>query len=476
MRGKPTLPSRGMDRHQSCLLRLLRVLFLAGIALRVGTYGVSTIAASEPSAATITFREHLAPVLVDRCLPCHSADKAKGGYRLDTLEKLQVPGDSGRTPIVRGNPDGSFLYRLLTTEDVDDRMPQDGEALDAATLEQFRRWIAEGASFEGAEPATSLASMVAGFNEVPAPAHYAFPVPIRAMSFTGGDRLVTGGYRELIVWSPEGALVRRIDQLPERIQALALHPDGRRLFFAGGSPGRRGAAGVVNLDDDSSVPRVLHGFEDMALAVALDPEGRHLAVGGTDGKVLLVDVATGNILTRLTGHADWITDLAFSPDGRRIASASRDRTARVFEVATGEAVSAFREHTGGLTALMFVGGSSRVVTAGSDRRLRAWNPDNGKQQKASQAGEGEVTRLMDFGGRILSAWTDGRIRAHDAETLEVLQEWGPTEDRVLGLATLKNDSAPGRLAAGVHNGEVWIWDLAAEPSPKPAVRFTAVPP
>ena len=44
-------------------------------------------AAAQPAAEEL-FEKHVRPVLVEKCLPCHGADKAKGGLRLDTRANL----------------------------------------------------------------------------------------------------------------------------------------------------------------------------------------------------------------------------------------------------------------------------------------------------------------------------------------------------------------------------------------------------
>lgn len=55
--------------------------------------------------------------------------------------------------------------------------------------------------------------------------------------------------------------------------------------------------------------------------LAISPDGQILATGGDDHDVKLWDVATGNLLRTLRGHAWAVWGLAFSPDGRRLASA-----------------------------------------------------------------------------------------------------------------------------------------------------------
>ena len=75
-------------------------------------------------AAPVSFLNQIAPLLVDQCVECHRAEKAKGGYRLDTFEQLLRKGDSDEAPVTAGKPEQSGLYELIVAHDGADRMPR----------------------------------------------------------------------------------------------------------------------------------------------------------------------------------------------------------------------------------------------------------------------------------------------------------------------------------------------------------------
>jgi hypothetical protein len=67
-------------------------------------------------------------------------------------------------------------------------------------------------------------------------------------------------------------------------------------------------------------------------ALAFSPDGRYLAVAGTDRAFSLHDVAAGRFVHTFRGHDGWVSHLAFAPNGSRLISASQDTTALVWDM------------------------------------------------------------------------------------------------------------------------------------------------
>ena len=111
---------------------------------------------------------------------------------------------------------------------------------------------------------------------------------------------------------------------------VSFSPDGNLL--AAVRPGVH--EGVLVHDVDSGVPVVelLSGTraEELHYAVAFSPDGRRLAVAGTDRVVNLFETTSWELVTRLEGHHAYIKDVAWSPDGATLATASGDGTVRLW--------------------------------------------------------------------------------------------------------------------------------------------------
>ncbi len=91
-------------------------------------------------------------ILSNRCFACHGPDEAEreGGFRLDDPKSAFAAADSGKTPIVAGDPKQSELLRRLLTEDESERMPppEFGARLTKEEVELIEEWIRDGASME----------------------------------------------------------------------------------------------------------------------------------------------------------------------------------------------------------------------------------------------------------------------------------------------------------------------------------------
>ncbi len=113
-----------------------------------------------PALAEVKFNRDIRPIMSDTCFHCHGPDakSRKGGLRLDIREEALKAGKSGEIPIVPGRPDESEIIRRIFTHDEDDRMPPE-EAHKPLTPEQqemFKRWVAEGATYEAHWAYTAL--------------------------------------------------------------------------------------------------------------------------------------------------------------------------------------------------------------------------------------------------------------------------------------------------------------------------------
>lgn len=460
-----------------------------------------------PPGPPVSFKRDVAPVLLAQCQTCHGPDKAKGKYRLDSFDRLTKPGSSGDPAVTPGRPDRSAIYTLLVAHDPDERMPQKADPLPAAQVDVVRRWIEQGAAFDGPDPAAAVASYVEKPAAASAPAAYRRPIPVAALSFApGGGELIAGGYHELTRWDARtGKLVGRVPVAVQRVQSIAVDAATGRIAVAGGTPGVNGELLLIDNTPGNEPPvtRSLEKTADLMLVARFSPDGTRLAAGGSDGAVRVYDVTPGSPaakrLWKLEPHADWVTDLGFSPDGTLLVTASRDKSCRVLDTKSAVADASYPDHPEPVFAVAFAADGKTVFSAGRDRKLHAWSAADGKGQSVTGGFGGDVLRLARVGTSVWSAGGDGKLREHAADRGVPPPATAPATPPTTKPAAAKPPAGPskaprvlvrtldasdewvyalaaseraGLIAAGSQDGTVRVWTLD---SAEPVTTFVAAP-
>ncbi len=100
---------------------------------------------------TVSFSADVAPILVEKCTGCHlEARQARGGLNMTNFTALLRGGDNG--PMLKpGDSENSMLIKKLLGTGGGNRMPQGREPLADEVITIIRKWIDEGAAFDGGD-------------------------------------------------------------------------------------------------------------------------------------------------------------------------------------------------------------------------------------------------------------------------------------------------------------------------------------
>ena len=431
---------------------------------------LNAVIATAEESAPVSFRKEIAPLLHRRCATCHSEENTKGKYRVDSFANLAQPGETDLAPIVARKPRESELYLRLIEPDPHERMPQKADPLPAAEISLIERWILEGTIYDGGAPERPLAELARESLLRAAPPRYPRPVAVSALAFSpSGEQLAVSGYYEVTIWNlADGSLLRRIGGLPERIAALAWHPQRDLLAVAGGSPALWGGVALVDPGGDGK-PQILCDLTDTALSVAFNPSGTELVAGGADRSLRFFDVATGKPGRILRPHADWVQSVAFDPQGARIVTASRDRTARIFNARNGALEATYSGHEMPVFGAVFTMDGNLVYSFARGKSVHVWDPATGAKKGDALSVEAEVQQIAVTPFGLMTAALDKLVRVHQLNDRQQLFALRGHHDVVQALAI----SPKGDLiASGSADGTVCVWSLACGTWTQ---RFVATP-
>lgn len=109
-------------------------------------------AASALAQKPVSFNRDIRPIMADTCFRCHGPDKSTrmAGLRLDIREEALKPNRQGKAPIVPGDPEKShILQRIFATNSMVMPPAAAHKELSEKQKETIKRWVAEGAQYEG---------------------------------------------------------------------------------------------------------------------------------------------------------------------------------------------------------------------------------------------------------------------------------------------------------------------------------------
>jgi WD40 repeat protein/class 3 adenylate cyclase/energy-coupling factor transporter ATP-binding protein EcfA2 len=159
----------------------------------------------------------------------------------------------------------------------------------------------------------------------------------------------------------------RSDPLPmTEPTEVRFSPDGEQILVAAFEPNE-----IVLID--ANTMQELGRFERIGFAFDLTSDGQTLAMGGDEGTVLLVDVASGDRTTLEGRHNASVTGAGFSPDASTLVTTGDDRSVIVWDVTSGGIREILSGHAGRVFGPAFDASGSTAFTVGLDSKVIAWD-------------------------------------------------------------------------------------------------------
>ena len=412
----------------------------------------------------ISFVKNVAPLLQKQCVTCHDAELAEAEYRLDTYKNLMRLGDGG--PAVIGEqPDNSKLFQVLIHEDENLRMPSESDPLPATSIELIKKWIQQGAAFDGVSEDQPLSTLLPTREHPQPPTKYPAAIPLSAMVFhPTKNLLLVSGYHEITTWNLSGKLINRLGNQGERTYSIDFHPTLPRILTASGTPGVFGEVRVFDLATGALLS-VFVTSDEVIMDAQYSPDGKTVAVAMPDGSTLLIDSETGMEQMTLLGHSDQICSISWHDDGKRLATASRDQTAKIFDCQNGTSLATFTGHTKPVNQVAFVK-NDQAISVSDDGTAQLWNAGNGKRIREITRTKTPILSLAIAPEKIA---VSGALETHWFKRDGSQQIERFNDSKAWTTVTVFDESGE-TFASGTQTGEIVVRKQDSAP-----IRFDAIP-
>lgn len=408
------------------LVSLLALLLLApsGLADKKKNATAPIAVVSLNRKEPVRYAQDIEPILVNKCMFCHSGPVKEAKLDMSSYETLMKGGKSG-PPIIAGKSVESMLVKRAGKTEKPFMPPKSEEPLTPEELALIKLWIDQ-----GAKPPTGqreVAKVVVGLppalvhpvralaispdksavaaargNQIhifdagsgayirtlidpslttadKKPANVSHMALIDALAYSPDGRyLASGSFQEVSVWdSHTGVLRQKITGFMDRVVTLGFSPNGKLLATGGGAPSQDGEVKVFEIPGGKQVVEIKNGHSDEVFGVCFSPDGTKLASCGADKFVKVFEIPSGKFLKSFEGHTHHVLDVGWKADGKLLASAGADNVIKVWDYEKGEQARTIAGHTKQITRLEFIGKTPQFVTCSGDKTVRFWNVDNG---------------------------------------------------------------------------------------------------
>jgi hypothetical protein len=158
---------------------------------------------------------------------------------------------------------------------------------------------------------------------------------ITAVQFSpDGTRLVVGSIGRISIYGTSGKLLAQSSVQAKPINLL-FSPDATRII------GVLESGVVVQLNSEGQEISTFQASEPIRTA-AFSPDGKMVLTQSATGRLLVWDLQTGGVLTRITGPSAAPNLVGFSNDSRQIVAGFPSGELLIWDVRTGAAVSRFQ--------------------------------------------------------------------------------------------------------------------------------------
>jgi serine/threonine protein kinase/WD40 repeat protein len=164
-------------------------------------------------------------------------------------------------------------------------------------------------------------------------------------------------------------------------------------------------------------------FTEYTRMAVISPNGRWLAYPGPDHAVHGFDWVSGEVRVRLAGLIWHVGALAISPDSGRVAAGGSDGSLMVWDLASGRPeMGPFPAHAAAVNHVEYSSDGKTLLTTAFAGGLRLWNAANGRSMISIPEAESTAAPLLAEGDRAVVFWNlkTGDLERHPAPPLTQL--------------------------------------------------------
>lgn len=291
---------------------------------------------------------------------------------------------------------------------------------------------------------------------------------LNAMAVSPDGKVVYSGGTSGVVTAWEIESGKELFQAPSRVYDLDISPDGAKLAGACGDRSLR----IWDAKSGAELVRIQPGVP--GFRVAFSPDGRHVGAALSPGEeprsLVVYDAMDGDEIATFSASppARWHS-LAFSPDGRQIAGGTGDGRVVMFDAKTGKQLKESTGYRGPVWCVRFSRDAKLLFFSENTNRVYCWRLGDDKRTVLAGFSHGLTRFVMNADETLLVANGTPQLRLRDL-TINVMPNAAVA---IPGHAGSVKDVAilpGGRAVSCAVDGTVRVWKLPPPPGRRPPLH------
>lgn len=197
---------------------------------------------------------------------------------------------------------------------------------------------------------------------------------------------------------------------------------------------------------------------DLIYCMAYSPNHKWLITGSSGGVISVWEIASGRLISTLTGHSDRVLSIVVDKENNRLISGSSDKTIKIWDIKSCKELRTLTGHSDEVRSVVIDKGSGRIVSGARDNTIKIWDIDGCKEPRTLTGHNNEIrgVTIDKYNNRLISGSADMTIKIWDIKSCEELRTLTGHRGTVFSVAIDKKSS---RIASGSADKTVKIWNI-----------------
>jgi WD40 repeat protein len=195
-------------------------------------------------------------------------------------------------------------------------------------------------------------------------------------------------------------------------------------------------------------------------ATAISPSNDKVAVGCSDGKLKIYNLADGSLSNDINAHTSWVTSVAYSADSLYLISGGSDDLVKIWNTA-GVLQRTLSGHSGDITNVKVSPDNNFVISSSKDNSIKIWNLSTGALVR-TLTGHSDDVNSVDIspdGSRLVSGSSDNSCKIWNFSDGSVISTFGVVDSgAVYSVAWSPID---GRILTGNSKSDLTLWNASS---------------